>query len=72
MKHETEIMKNSTEMLCLEQLKRRNMWDILIQDPEIKNSEFKISQIILHSSINQHKKFMTSKYQNTTLINENC
>ena len=25
-----------------------------------------------HSSINQHKKFMTSVYQNTTLINNNC
>ena len=33
---------------------------------------FKISQIILHSSINQQKKFMASKYQNTTLINNNC
>ena len=30
---------------------------------------FRISQIILHSSINQHKKFMTSKYQNEALIN---
>ena len=29
---------------------------------------FKTSQIILHSSINQHKKFMTSKYQNKTLM----
>ena len=28
-----------------------------------------MSQIILHSSINQHKKFTISKYQNTTLIN---
>ena len=33
---------------------------------------FKLSQIILHSSINQHKQFMTNKYQNTTLINNNC
>ena len=33
---------------------------------------FKTSQIILHSSINQRKKFMTSKYQNMTLINNNC
>ena len=33
---------------------------------------FKISQIILYSSINQHKKFITDKCQNTTLINNNC
>ena len=33
---------------------------------------FEISQIIIHSSKNQQKKFMTSKYKNTTLININC
>ena len=27
---------------------------------------FKVSQISLHLSTNQHKKFMTSKYQSTT------
>ena len=31
----------------------------------------KISEIILNSSINQCKKFMTSKNQNVTLINNN-
>ena len=62
-------MKNSTEMLLwLEILTHKSPkllggWLLWI---------FKISQIILHSSINQHKKFITSKYQNTTLINNNC
>ena len=57
-KHETEIMKNSTEMLiCLEILKQWN-----IKQPEALSGWllwiFRISQIILHSSINQHKKFI--------------
>ena len=33
---------------------------------------FKISQIMFNSSINQHKKFMASEYQNMTLMNNNC
>ena len=33
--------------------------------------DIQIFQIIPHSSINQHKKFMTSKYQ-IRLINSNC
>ena len=54
--------KTSTEMLiCLKILKQRKCikaikllggWPLCI---------FKISQIILHSSVSQHKKFMTSK-----------
>ena len=66
--NDTEIMENSTKMLiCLKHLKAQSFlvggWLLWI---------FKISEIIFHSSINQHKKFMASKYQTTTLTNNNC
>ena len=62
--NETEIMENSTKMLkCLKHLEAQSL---------LVGGFYGISQIIFHSSINQHKKFMASKYQNTTLINNNC
>ena len=67
-------MENSTEMLiCLEILKQQNIWKSKASCWVAFMDILEISQIILHSSIkNQHKKFMTSKYQNMTLINDNC
>ena len=62
-KHDTEVMKNSTEMyICLEILRVKHIeaqsflveWLLWI---------FRISEIILHSSINQHKRFIANKYQ---------
>ena len=55
-KHETKIEKNSTEMLlCLE--------IFTYKSPKLPAGWFlwisKISQIILHSSVNQYKKIMT-------------
>ena len=76
-KHEIKFMENSTEMLiCLENniktVKHTEAQSFLVGGwvafMDIKNisdhSPFN------DSSINQHKKFVTSMYQNTTLINK--
>ena len=65
-------MKNSTELLIfVELLKQLDM-----KKPEASSwlafMEFKISQFFLRSSIDQHKKLMISKYQNTTFIDNSC
>ena len=65
-------MKNSTEMLMCPEIVKSETY----KSPKLLGGWllwiFKISQIIHHSSVIQHQKFMTSKYQNMTLINNNC
>ena len=71
-KHEIEIVRkqySNANML-------RNINSETYKSPKLPGGWLlwilNMSQIILHSSRNQKKKFITSKYQNTTLINNNC
>ena len=58
-----EIKKNSTEMpICLEMLNSETKRSLKLLGGWLLRI-FRISQIIHRSSINQHKKLMTSKYQ---------
>ena len=69
--HEKEIMKNWNAVMFRNIVKHITAQSFLVEWMAFMD----IQNISNHSPfiyINQHKKFMTSKYQNTILVNNNC